>query len=79
VVALARRHEKRVLVCVVPRLALGLLDASGHGRVEWEGQVHLPKGFPHDLRDVVTGARRQGDRIVLAELFDGFPVALLSG
>jgi (1->4)-alpha-D-glucan 1-alpha-D-glucosylmutase len=79
VVALARRHEKRVLVCVVPRLALGLLDASGSGRLEWEGRVHLPQGFPLDLRDIVTGARRRGDRLLLADLFAGFPVALLSG
>jgi (1->4)-alpha-D-glucan 1-alpha-D-glucosylmutase len=79
VVALARRHEKRVLVCVVPRLALGLLDASGDGRVAWEGRIQLPQGFPRDLRDVVTGARRQGDRLLLVELFAGFPVALLVG
>ncbi len=78
VVALARRHEKRVLVCVVPRLAMGLLDAGGNGRIAWEGRVTLPQGFPRDLRDVVTGARRQGDRLLLEDLFAGFPVALLS-
>jgi (1->4)-alpha-D-glucan 1-alpha-D-glucosylmutase len=73
VVAFARREGKRALVCVAPRRVLPIAD----GAFAWEGRVALPAGFPRELRDVVTGARRRSDALALADLFDGFPVALL--
>jgi len=77
VVAFARRLDRRALVCVVPRRALGILDQAGGA--PWEGRVALPQGFPRDLLDAVTGARRrQGGQLDLADLFGGFPVALLA-
>jgi (1->4)-alpha-D-glucan 1-alpha-D-glucosylmutase len=76
VVAFARRHGKRTLVCVAPRLVLGLAEG---GPVAWEGRLALPPGFPRELRDAVTGLRRRSDALGLAELFDAFPVALLVG
>jgi (1->4)-alpha-D-glucan 1-alpha-D-glucosylmutase len=77
VVAFARRHGQRALVCAVPRLVLGLAD--GGGAVAWQGRLPLPAGFPRELRDAVTGARRRADGLALAELFETFPVALLVG
>ena len=77
VVAFARRHGKGALVCVAPRLTLGLLDAAAGGAIPWEGRLALPPGFPRDLKDVVTGARRTGPSLELADLFGSFPVALL--
>jgi (1->4)-alpha-D-glucan 1-alpha-D-glucosylmutase len=75
VVAFARRHGRRALVCVVPRLVLSVMNG---GATAWDGRVALPPGFPRDLRDVVTGARRRADvPLPLADLFEGFPVALL--
>ena len=79
VVAFARRHGESALVCAVPRLALGLLDAAAGGRVRWEGHIALPQGFRRGLRNVVTGARHEGGRLSLADLFADFPVALLVG
>jgi (1->4)-alpha-D-glucan 1-alpha-D-glucosylmutase len=76
-VAFARRHGGRTLLCVVPRLVLGLMDAQSGGPIAWEGTVQLPEGFDRDYRDLVTGARRTGDRLPLADLFASFPVALL--
>jgi (1->4)-alpha-D-glucan 1-alpha-D-glucosylmutase len=77
VVAFARRHGRRAFVCVAPRLTLQLLDAGG-GRIAWDGRVMLPQGMLRDLRDVVTGARRHGDRLLLEDLLSGFPVSLLA-
>jgi (1->4)-alpha-D-glucan 1-alpha-D-glucosylmutase len=76
VVAFARRHEGAALLCVVPRLVLGLLDA-GAGRIAWDARLPLPPELPREWTDVVTGARVRGDALELAELFSGFPVALL--
>jgi (1->4)-alpha-D-glucan 1-alpha-D-glucosylmutase len=73
VVAFARRDGRRAVVCVAPRRVLPLADGFA-----WDGRLALPQGFPRDWRDVVTGARRRADGgLGLAELFDGFPVALL--
>ncbi|HET9593952.1 MAG TPA: malto-oligosyltrehalose synthase, partial [Anaeromyxobacteraceae bacterium] len=77
VVAFARRHGRGALVCVAPRLTLGLLDAAGGGPIAWEGRLALPAGFPRDLRDVVTGARRTGPALDLADVLGMFPVAIL--
>ncbi len=79
VVAFARRHEKAALVCAVPRLTLGPLDAAGGGKAAWEGHIPLPQGFRREYRNAVTGARHVGERLLLADLFAGFPVALLVG
>ncbi|ABS24533.1 malto-oligosyltrehalose synthase [Anaeromyxobacter sp. Fw109-5] len=79
VFAFARAHAGnggRAALCVVPRLVLGLLEAGG-GRIRWEGALEVPHGLPRRWRDVVTGARREGDALPLAELFEDFPVAVL--
>ncbi len=77
VVAFARRHAGRALVCVAPRLTLGLLDAAGGGPIAWQGWLTLPAGIPKDLRDAVTGARRTGPALDLKDVLGGFPAALL--
>jgi (1->4)-alpha-D-glucan 1-alpha-D-glucosylmutase len=77
VVALARRHGDAALVCVAPRLVLGLLDEAGGGAPAWKGKLALPEGFPRTWRDAVTGAERNGTSFALDELLGGFPVALL--
>ncbi len=76
VFAFARSRGGRTLVCVAPRLVLRLLDgASGH--VAWDGALPLPAGLPRRYTDVVTGERREGDALPLADVFGSFPVALL--
>jgi (1->4)-alpha-D-glucan 1-alpha-D-glucosylmutase len=73
VVAFARRHEGRLVVCVTPRLLLS--KAEG-----WEGEVLLPEAPPR-LSCVVSGVEvtaRDGGALALADCFAGFPVALLT-
>ena len=77
VVAFARRRGDEALLCVAPRLVLGLLDASDGGAPRWQGQLPLPAGLPGPLTDVVTGARHEGEALALSDLFTGFPVTLL--
>jgi (1->4)-alpha-D-glucan 1-alpha-D-glucosylmutase len=76
VFAFARAVPGRALLCAVPRLVLGPLEAGG-GVVRWEGTLALPPALPRRWRDAVTGAVREGDALPLAELFSDFPVALL--
>jgi (1->4)-alpha-D-glucan 1-alpha-D-glucosylmutase len=76
VFAFARTVPGRALVCAVPRLVLGQLEAGG-GRVRWEGALALPPALPRQWHDAVTGAIREGPSLPLAELFADFPVALL--
>ncbi len=77
-VAFARRQDDAALLCVAPRLTLGL-EANAGGRPSWEGHLALPRGLRREYRNVVTGARHGGDRLVLDDLLAGFPVALLLG
>ncbi len=79
VIAFARRQGGRTLLCVVPRLTLGLVDASKGGRPSWTGELVLPGGFPTAFRDVVSGAELSGERLALDRIFAGFPVALAIG
>jgi (1->4)-alpha-D-glucan 1-alpha-D-glucosylmutase len=77
--AFARTHAGeggRAVVCAVPRLVLGLLEAGG-GVIRWDATVPLAPGLPRRWRDVVTGAVREGERLAAAELFADFPVAVL--
>jgi (1->4)-alpha-D-glucan 1-alpha-D-glucosylmutase len=76
VFAFARAVPGRALVCAVPRLVLGPLEA-GSGRIRWEGSLAIPHPLPRRWRDAVTGALREGPAPPLAELFADFPVALL--
>jgi (1->4)-alpha-D-glucan 1-alpha-D-glucosylmutase len=76
VFAFARVDTRGAVVCAVPRLVLGALEAGG-GRIRWEGALSLPKALPRRWRDAVTGAEREGPRLALADLFGDFPVALL--
>jgi (1->4)-alpha-D-glucan 1-alpha-D-glucosylmutase len=76
VFAFARAVPGRALVCAVPRLVLGPLEA-GRGRIGWEGALAIPHPLPRRWRDAVTRAVREGPAIPLAELFGDFPVALL--
>jgi (1->4)-alpha-D-glucan 1-alpha-D-glucosylmutase len=76
VFAFTRATTRRALVCAVPRLVLGPLEAGG-GAIRWEGALRLPTGLPRRWRDAVTGATREGPELPLAALFSDFPVALL--
>ena len=77
VFAFARRRLAQAVVCIVPRLVLGL--GSDRAGFAWEGRVHLPRDLERRLVCVVTGAEvrpRRGE-LALADCFAGFPVALL--
>ncbi len=76
VFAFVRGTTERALMCAVPRLVLGPLEAGG-GKIRWEGALALPAGLPARWRDAVTGETREGPSIPLASLFEDFPVALL--
>jgi (1->4)-alpha-D-glucan 1-alpha-D-glucosylmutase len=76
VFAFTRATTRHALVCAVPRLVLGPLEAGG-GVVRGEGALRLPTGLPRRWRDAVTGATREGPELPLAALFSDFPVALL--
>jgi (1->4)-alpha-D-glucan 1-alpha-D-glucosylmutase len=76
VFAFARAVPGRALVCAVPRLVLGPLEAGG-GRIRWEGALAVPHPLPRRWRDAVSGAVREGPALALADLFADFPVALL--
>jgi len=78
VIAFARRQGGAALVCVAPRLTLGLLDDGGAPTSRWEGRVALPAGFPGPLADIVSGARRDVGELRLADVFSDFAVALLA-
>jgi (1->4)-alpha-D-glucan 1-alpha-D-glucosylmutase len=77
VVAFARRHGERTLLCVVPRLVGGLLEEAQE-KIAWEGRLPLPPQLRREYVDVVTGANRAGEALDLGELFSDFPVSLLS-
>ncbi|HZZ85599.1 MAG TPA: malto-oligosyltrehalose synthase [Anaeromyxobacteraceae bacterium] len=79
VVAFARVHQGRRLLCAVPRLALSLLDAAAGGPIPWEGELPLPPELRGPWTDAVTGEPRAGDALPLSLLFGTFPVALLVG
>jgi (1->4)-alpha-D-glucan 1-alpha-D-glucosylmutase len=81
-VAFARRHEGRALLCAVPRLALRLLDGAG-GRiadVAWDARLPLPPELRGDWVDLLTGARHEAGAPALEarRLFAELPVALLT-
>jgi (1->4)-alpha-D-glucan 1-alpha-D-glucosylmutase len=72
-VALARIRGDRALVCVVPRLTLGL--PAGPDR--WRAAVHLPGDAARGWRDAVTGVDHPGGDLALERAFANFPVAVL--
>jgi maltooligosyltrehalose synthase len=73
VVAFARAHERRRLICAVPRLCLTLLDRAQ----PWEGRLTVPAaGAWIHLVTGRTYTPRDG-ALPLRELFADFPVALL--
>ncbi len=85
VVAYARRHEGRIVVCVVPRLLTKLGLGVGQvpcGSAVW-GATHLglpfiPRGT--ELRDVFTDEKRrlEGGVLAVGEVLTRFPVAVLA-
>jgi (1->4)-alpha-D-glucan 1-alpha-D-glucosylmutase len=76
VVALARIHEGRALLCLAPRLVLRLLD---RGRpVVWRAQVPLPPELQLEWADAITGARRRSDVLDVSACLADFPVAVLT-
>ncbi|BDG09438.1 malto-oligosyltrehalose synthase [Anaeromyxobacter paludicola] len=78
-VAFARTHRGRRLLCAVPRLTLSLLDAAAGGPIAWEGELPLPPELAGRYQDLVTGEPREGGPLALSALFGSFPVALLVG
>jgi (1->4)-alpha-D-glucan 1-alpha-D-glucosylmutase len=76
VLAFARRHGDRVVICAVPRLVGGALE-EGKGKISWDARVALPRDLRRECADVVTGVRRGGEVLDARELFADFPVALL--
>ncbi len=77
VVALARGHEGRALVCVVPRLVLDALDERGG--LALRARVLLPETMAGPFVDAVSGRRvvaRDG-ALRVEECWAAFPVALL--
>jgi (1->4)-alpha-D-glucan 1-alpha-D-glucosylmutase len=80
VVAFGRRHGTELVVCAVPRFSFRLTQ----GRTAWPlgavwGDEHLPLPAAGTYRHLYTGETyRVAERIRLAELFAGFPVALLT-
>ncbi|MFT3913869.1 MAG: malto-oligosyltrehalose synthase [Anaeromyxobacteraceae bacterium] len=77
VFAFARVHATGAVVCAVPRLVLGALEAGG-GRARWDAALPLPGGLPGRWTDVISGERREGGTMALARLWEDFPVALLA-
>lgn len=82
-VAFARKAGDRAVVVVAPRLCLKLLEGEAMPLVpaaRWtETSVRLPKpvaGRP--LRDILSGERRSGETLALAETLGTVPVAVLS-
>ncbi|MBV9727271.1 MAG: malto-oligosyltrehalose synthase, partial [Gammaproteobacteria bacterium] len=88
--AFARRHERRAVVVVAPRLYRRLLDDPARlplGSAVWEDTfIELPAnaGSRRPLRNVIDGAQLQPQSrgsttgIAVAEALARFPVALLS-
>jgi (1->4)-alpha-D-glucan 1-alpha-D-glucosylmutase len=90
VVALARRHENDVVIAVVPRFANSLFKpdnplAMAGERLktttvalpqEWE-QLHFRNVFTRKTLKAVL--KTKGATVPVADLFAGFPVALLEG
>lgn len=83
VVAFARVKAEgdRQLLCVAPRLLLGLLDAGG-GTIDWDGRLLLPPSLAErsdPFIDVVTGRALmpRAGALSIGELLAAFPTALL--
>jgi (1->4)-alpha-D-glucan 1-alpha-D-glucosylmutase len=74
VVGLVRTRGDRTLACIVPRLALQLVDGAP---VAWDGQVRLPGEPSRSWVDVVTGAAHPGGSLPLGRAFADFPAAVL--
>jgi (1->4)-alpha-D-glucan 1-alpha-D-glucosylmutase len=80
VVAFARRHERRALLCAAPRLTFRLTRGAASwaiGRAAWQGH-DLAVPSPGVYEDVLTARRLElGPRVRAEDLFAKLPVALL--
>jgi (1->4)-alpha-D-glucan 1-alpha-D-glucosylmutase len=74
-VALARTHGSRAVLCLAPRLVLGLLDRGQP--IAWRARLPLPPPLRREWVDAVTGAARSGEALEVASCLADFPVALL--
>jgi (1->4)-alpha-D-glucan 1-alpha-D-glucosylmutase len=74
--AFARQHEQTILIVAVPRLIWGLY--GGSDAPQW-GDAALPLPRDGRWRDALTGRCHEGARILAADLFAGFPIAVLVG
>jgi (1->4)-alpha-D-glucan 1-alpha-D-glucosylmutase len=82
ILAFARRYENRWAITVAPRLAVGLTSPGklSLNLCAWgEDYLHLPADVPTSWRNILTGQslRSPEHTLRLAEVFSGFPVALL--
>jgi len=88
VVAFARAHKSRMMIVAVPRLCAALLKGEpclpSGGDLWKDTRIRLSDGAGQVFRNVFTGnvveaeARQGSPVLTAAELFDEFPVALLT-
>jgi (1->4)-alpha-D-glucan 1-alpha-D-glucosylmutase len=76
VVALARTFGREALVCIVPRLLLGLID-RGLPLVR-EAEVPLSPPLRRPWTDALTGREHRGEVLDVGACLADFPVALLT-
>lgn len=81
VVAVARLHEGRRAIAIVPRMLARVTGSKPPRAATWrETRVALPPGFGRDWRDALTGrivAADDGRMLRLDRALSGLPVALL--
>jgi len=86
VCAFARRNDDAVALVAAPRLLTRIADPAQApvGREVWgTGAMELPRGFPAEWENVLTGEKcsaasvARGRALRLADVFRSFPVALL--
>lgn len=75
VVAMARVHGERAILCMVPRLVLERLDQGLPPA--WRARLPLPPELRREWVDILTGADRAGEMLDVGRCLGDFPVAVL--
>jgi (1->4)-alpha-D-glucan 1-alpha-D-glucosylmutase len=81
IVAFARALEGRWAVTVAPRLTAKLGPRIPLSRAAWEdARIMMPDDFPRHWRDAITSREIESDDgILLSDVLEAFPAALLMG